>query len=172
MTDRRKIKAQKTALLALLLAAALILSYIEAVFPLSSGLPFFKLGLSNIAVVTVLYLYGGKTAAVFGGLKCLLSLLFTGRLASLFFSLTGTAFSLTGMILLKNRKSFSLFGVSVTGAILHIWGQMAAAAIFYNGAAPFRLLPILTVTSAFSGALVWLISGVLLKTAKKTAFFP
>ena len=98
--------AKKTAELALLLAAALILSYIEAVFPLNTGLPFVKIGLSNIAVVTVLYRYNSKTAAVFGIFKCVLALLFTGRLASLFFSLTGMVASLTGI----KPKSFLFSG--------------------------------------------------------------
>lgn len=160
--------AKKTAELALLLAAALILSYIEAVFPLNTGLPFVKIGLSNIAVVTVLYRYNSKTAAVFGIFKCVLSLLFTGRLASLFFSLTGMAASLAGMILLKKTKKFSLFGVSVSGAILHIWGQMAAAAIFYQGAAPLKLLPLLTLTAAGSGILVWLAAKTVIRYAEKT----
>ena len=160
--------AKKTAELALLLAAALILSYIEAVFPLNTGLPFVKIGLSNIAVVTVLYRYNSKTAAVFGNFKCVLALLFTGRLASLFFSLTGMVASLTGMILLKKTEKFSLFGVSVSGAILHIWGQMAAAAIFYQGAAPLKLLPLLTLTAAGSGVLVWLAAKTVIRYAEKT----
>lgn len=172
MRSENKARTQKTATISLLLAAALILSYIEAILPLNTGLPFVKIGLSNIAVVSVLYLYGSGTAAVFGVTKCLLSLFFTGRLASLFFSLTGMIFSLTVMILLKKLKIFSLFGVSVSGAILHIWGQMTAAAIFYQGIAPFRLLPFLTLTSAVSGVIVWAAAKPVIRYSAKLQNLP
>ena len=55
----------KTAYLGLLLAFALILSYIEILIPLQIGIPGVKLGLANLAVVLCLYLFGWKESLFF-----------------------------------------------------------------------------------------------------------
>lgn len=147
-------KVKKISTMAVLLSVALILSYLESILSLNITLPGIKLGLSNIALVLVLYLYGDFYALLFGITKSVLSLLFLGRLASLFFSLTGTVFAVIIMIILKKFKCFSLFGVCVCGSIFHVWGQLAAAGIFYGGTTPLRLLPWLTICAVISGIIV------------------
>ena len=47
---------RKIAYLGLLTAAAMILSYVESLFPVFGGVPGMKLGLPNAAIVMVLYL--------------------------------------------------------------------------------------------------------------------
>ena len=47
-------KTRKLAVCAMLAAAALIFSYIEAVIPFSVGMPGIKLGFANIVIVYVL----------------------------------------------------------------------------------------------------------------------
>lgn len=42
----------------LLLALALILSYVESLIPLPIGIPGIKIGLANLAVVLAMYLVG------------------------------------------------------------------------------------------------------------------
>jgi heptaprenyl diphosphate synthase len=56
--------AKKTAYLGLFCAAALILSYVESLIPFFAGIPGMKLGLPNAAIVSVLYLYSWKEAAL------------------------------------------------------------------------------------------------------------
>ena len=51
---------QKTVILGFLLALSLILSYVESLLPLAIGIPGIKLGLPNLVVVLLLYLYGGR----------------------------------------------------------------------------------------------------------------
>ena len=49
---------RKLVTLALFITTALMLSYIESLFPFFFGVPGMKLGLANLAVVIVLYFYG------------------------------------------------------------------------------------------------------------------
>ena len=53
---------KKSAYLGLLCAAAIILGYVESLFPVFVGVPGMKIGLPNLAVVMVLYLYSWKEA--------------------------------------------------------------------------------------------------------------
>ena len=53
---------KKTAYLGLLCAAAMILGYVESLFPVFIGVPGMKLGLPNLAIVMILYLYSWKEA--------------------------------------------------------------------------------------------------------------
>ena len=73
----------KTAYLGLLLAFALILSYIETIIPLQSGIPGIKLGLANLAVVLCLYLFGWKEAMLLTIVKALLGGFMFGSLSIL-----------------------------------------------------------------------------------------
>ena len=103
----RNDKIKKITLIALLSALALIFSYIESLVSLGFIFPGFKIGISNITVLVVLYLLGEKYAVPFGLCKSFFSLLFLGRLYSLCFSVCGMAMSLFIMILLRKTKKFS-----------------------------------------------------------------
>ena len=76
--DKEQIRIGRTAFLGLLLAFALILSYIETLIPFQSGVPGIKLGLANLAVILSLYLFGWKEALLLTTLKALLSGLLFG----------------------------------------------------------------------------------------------
>ena len=54
------VASKKLVTMALFITAALMLSYIESLFPFFFGVPGMKLGLANLAVVIVLYYYGWK----------------------------------------------------------------------------------------------------------------
>ena len=73
----------------LLLAVALVLSYIESVIPLNFGIPGMKLGLPNLAVVLTLYLFGWKEALLINLTRILLSGFMFGNMAGILFSLAG-----------------------------------------------------------------------------------
>ncbi|MBQ2997823.1 MAG: Gx transporter family protein, partial [Oscillospiraceae bacterium] len=48
-------KTKKVAMLGLTIALAMIMSYIEALVPLSFAVPGIKMGLANIVIIFVLY---------------------------------------------------------------------------------------------------------------------
>ena len=81
-------KTKKLVTLALLTAAAMILSYVEALLP-SVAVPGVKMGLANIAVVFTLYKLGWREAAAVSLVRVALVSLLFGNLAALAYSLAG-----------------------------------------------------------------------------------
>ena len=66
-------KNKKLVAMALFVTTALMLSYIESLFPFFFGVPGMKLGLANLAVVVVLYDYGWREALTVNVLRIALS---------------------------------------------------------------------------------------------------
>ena len=63
---------RRAAFLGMLLALALLCSYVESLIPISFGIPGIKLGLANLVTVVTLYLIGAREAClkfVCGGLQ-------------------------------------------------------------------------------------------------------
>ena len=57
-------KTKDVALYGILLVLALILSYVEALLPLSFTIPGIKLGLPNVVAIYLLYSVGAKSALI------------------------------------------------------------------------------------------------------------
>ena len=55
-------KTAKIVYTAITVSVALILSYVETLIPINFGIPGIKIGLANVVTVTVLYLFGKKSA--------------------------------------------------------------------------------------------------------------
>ena len=154
--------ARKTAYLGLLCAAALILGYVESLIPFFPGIPGMKLGLPNVVIVTVLYLYSWKEAALVNLVRILAAGLLFGNLFSITFSAAGAALSLACMQLMKRTGRFSTTGVSVTGGVAHNAGQVAAAAVLVeNVRVGYYFLP-LAIAGVITGAVIGVIAGVLI----------
>lgn len=121
--------------MAMLLALSVVLNIIESFIPIFSGaVPGFKLGLSNIVILLVVYIYGFKDALLISILKVfLVGILRTGLFSmSFFFSLGGAILSVIAMCLVKKITKLSIIGVSIVGSISHTLGQFIIAIIFYN----------------------------------------
>lgn len=141
--------------MALFLAVALILSWVESVLPFQIPIPGVKLGFANIVTMVVLYQYSFPAALLFGILRVLLSGLFLGRLSGVLFGLCGTVFAVIGMAFLKRMRCFSSLGVSVSGAVLHGVGQLTVAS-FVLTPAVWWMLPLLGISSAGCGIITWI----------------
>ena len=81
-------KTKKITVMAMCIALAMILSYVESQIP-SPGIPGVKLGLANLAVIFALYKLGWKEAAGISLLRVLLVSLLFGHVASLMYSAAG-----------------------------------------------------------------------------------
>lgn len=126
---------KKISRMAMLLALSVVLNIIESFIPIFSGaVPGFKLGLSNIVILLVVYIYGFKDALLISILKVfLVGILRTGLFSmSFFFSLGGAILSVIAMCLVKKITKLSIIGVSIVGSISHTLGQFIIAIIFYN----------------------------------------
>lgn len=153
---------KKLTVLALLTAAAMILSYVESLLP-SPGIPGVKLGLANIAVIFALYRLGtGPAFAVSLVRVAMVSLLF-GSLGALAYSLAGAVLSLAVMSLLRRWDRFSTVGVSVAGGVSHNLGQILMAMWMLETSRLIWYLPALILSGLGGGILVGLCGAQLVK---------
>lgn len=146
----------RVALDAMLCGFAMLLSYLEALLPLTViPLPGFRLGLANIAVVVVFVLISPMDAALVSFTRIFLMGVLFSSPTSLFFSAMGGACSFSVLFLLKYvGRRCSFLGVSVLCAAAHNTGQILAAAILFGPALIHSYLPLLLFASAFYGAVV------------------
>lgn len=151
-------KSKKTVTLALFTATALLLSYIESLFPFFMGVPGMKLGLANLAVVLALYYYGWREALLINVVRIILAGLLFGNLFSVLFSLGGALVSFFAMLLFRRLK-LSVYGVSMAGGVFHNLGQIVIAAAIVETVAVGYYVPFLLTAGVVTGLLL----GVLAK---------
>lgn len=154
-------KTRKITVLAMAIALAMILSYVESLIP-SLGIPGVKMGLANIVVVFCLYRLGWKEAAGVSLLRVFLVSVLFGHAASLMYSAAGAALSLLGMIALKATDRLSYITVSVIGGVLHNVGQILVAWALM-GPNVVYYLPVLIVSGTVSGVLIGILAGLIVK---------
>lgn len=162
-----RISTKKIALCGVLTALAMIFSYIESVIPVPIPVPGIKLGVANIAVITILYVLGVKEAIVINLLRIVLTSLLFGNVNSFLFSISGAALSLTIMIIMKKLDFFSCIGVSVYGGVMHNIGQIIAAVFIMGSEAIVFYLPVLIVSGVFTGVVIGVVSGIVAKRVRK-----
>lgn len=157
----KKNDTKRLTVLSLLIAVAMILSYIEAQIPLSVAVPGVKIGLSNIATVFALYTIGAPAAVAVSVVRVILSSLLFGNFAMMIYSLSGAALALIFMILTKRIRVFSVIGVSVTGGVMHNAGQVIAAAVMMENAGIAAYVIPLIISGTLAGVAVGVISALL-----------
>ena len=163
---------KKLIFLSLLVSVGLVLSIIESMMPIPFVVPGAKLGLSNMVILITLVILGFKEALIVGILKSIIFTIATGSISSLFYSLSGSILSCITMYLVYNNFSgiFSLIGVSIFGAVAHNFAQVLVASLMMNNLKIFSYLPILLLTSLFTGYFVGLASIFITKNLKKTFY--
>ena len=144
-------KAKNVALYGLLIALALVLSYLESLVPLSFAVPGIKMGLPNIVVVFALYRLRARDAAVISLVRVLLVSVLFGNVFSLAYSAAGAVLSLLVMMLLKSTGKFSETGVSVAGAVAHNAGQILVAVFVLETGRLVYYLPVLCISGTVAG---------------------
>lgn len=149
---------RKTAYLGVMLALALICSYVEVLIPFSIGIPGIKLGLANIVIVFALYTLGEKEAYVLSIARVLISGFMFGNVMAIAYAFAGGMLSLTVMSLLKRTKLLSVISVSIAGGIAHNIGQILIASWVVSNYSVLYYLPVLMVAGFLTGALIGIIS--------------
>ena len=147
----------------LLVALAMILSYVESLIPAFVAVPGVKMGLANIVVVFALYTLGPLEALSISLIRVVLSSLLFGSVLSMAYSLFGAILSLVGMILLKRIKFFSTMAVSVTGGVLHNMGQILVACLVLETDVLLYYLPVLIISGTVTGAVIGIIASLVIK---------
>ncbi len=163
---------KKTALNGLLISLALVLSYIESLFPTSLIIPIpgVRLGLANIVTMFALFYLGFVSAMTISVLRCVLAALMFGGLSSLMFSLSGALLALIIMQVLKYgyNKLFSILGISIGGAAAHNTGQILMASLMMRNTAIFAYLPILLLAGMVMGFVTAVVAQNLFYLVDKT----
>ena len=145
---------KRTVILGFLLAVSMLLSYIESLLPLSIGIPGIKLGLPNLIVVLILYIYNGKEALLVNVARILLSGFLFSNLYTILYSLADALFSFAIMLLLKKTGKFSLVGVSICGGVFHNVGQILVAIFVVETFAAAFYLPYLMIAGMVTGFVI------------------
>jgi heptaprenyl diphosphate synthase len=162
-------KTKRMTTLALLAAAAFVLSWLDSMIPVSGVLPGAKLGLANLSVLSGLYLLGPGPGAVLCFLKVLLSTFLFGNAYSFFYALAGGLLSY--LVMLITYRHCSVVFVSVLGGIFHNIGQVIVAAIILETVGLLGYLPVLLLCGLGAGCAVGIVGGILISRCRKVLKF-
>ena len=157
-------RVRRVSMDAMLVAFAVMLSYLEVLLPLEAVIPLpgFRLGLANLVVVLVFCLISPFDAAIVSALRILIMGLLFGSATSLYFSALGGLFSYLVLFLLSRcGRRFSFFGVSVLCAAAHNCGQITAAVTLFGVSLITSYLPWLLVAAAVYGGTVGMLLNLL-----------
>ena len=145
---------KKIPYMGVLLALALICSYVEVLIPFSIGIPGIKLGLANTVMIFVLYKVGTKDAYLLSIARILISGFMFGNVMAIAYSLAGGMLSLTLMALLKKTNLLSAISVSIAGGIAHNIGQLLIATVIVSNYSVMYYMPVLMIAGFITGALI------------------
>jgi len=159
-------KTKYVAYLSLLLALSLIFSYVEYLIPIPISVPGIKLGLANCIVLYCIYRIKPSLAFLIGLMRVIIVLFLFGNIYSFLFSLAGFVLSFFAMLLSKRSNIFSIFGVSICGAVFHNVGQVISALLITKVNGIINYLPVLTIAAFFTGALNAVLVSIVLKRIK------
>ncbi len=163
-----KKKTKRIAILGVLTAVALVLSYLEAILPpIYAAVPGVKVGLPNVVVILILYRFGAKEAAMVSFLRVFIVALLFGNAMTLAYSIAGALLSLFLMMLFKKLDLFSAVGVSIIGGIAHNVGQIIVAMLLLNSTLIAYYMIILTITGTLAGVAVGLAGSLLVKRLER-----
>ena len=153
----------RLSIIAMLLAVAIVLSYLESFIPI--WIPGVKLGFANVIILIMLYEFKFYESGIVDILRILVVALIRGTFMSptFFMSLSGGILSYFVMLLFSRIKVFSIIGVSVLGSISHGVGQIAVAIIIMGTQAVAYYLPFILLLSLGTGILSGFIAKSYLK---------
>ena len=159
---------KKLANMAMLVALAMIFSYVESLIPINFGVPGMKLGVANLVTVGLYFLEIPEVLAV-SVLRVLLTGFLFGNGMSIIYSLAGAVVSLLAMVLVKKMDGISIVGVSITGGVFHNIGQILVAMAVVENLKLIYYLPVLLVAGTVTGFVIGIVAGKILPVVKKEA---
>lgn len=163
------IRVKQMVYLAIMTAVAIILHFVEGMFPIPVAVPGIKLGLANVVSLLALYLFGPFEAFSILVLRVLMTAFLFSGLQSVIFSLAGGLLSVLAMTAIHRlrEKGFSIISASVCGGIFHNIGQLTAASIVLHTSAVFSYLPVLMLSGIATGVAIGALAGILVPRLEK-----
>ena len=160
-------KLKRLTALSMLVATALILSFVESQIPPIVPIPGVKLGLANIVTLFALYKLGAPSALTVAVVRVSLSSLLFGSVSSFAYAMGGALLSFAVMLLLKKLGWFATFTVSIAGAVAHNIAQICVSMLILQTEVVIYYLPTLLISGIITGAVIGIIGAVLLKKLEK-----
>lgn len=158
---------RRVALDGILVALAMIFSYIETFIPFNFGVPGIKLGLANLVVLLGLTFLPAVDVLLISVVRIVLSSLLFGNVMSLWYSLAGGLLSFLCMWLLTKREGYSIIGISMVGGVMHNVGQVITAAIIVRTIQLTWYLPVLLVAGLVTGLIIGSLARLLMPRVQK-----
>ena len=165
-----RLPSSKITLSAAFVAVGLIMGYIESFIVIPVSIPGFRIGIANIAVVLAMYLLGPIYGMCIVLTRVILASALYGTGASFLYSLFGAAFSYAIMVVLS-KKGFSVYGVSVAGAVTHNLAQTIVAYFLVGNIYVMTYIPVLLIIGVFAGLLVGALSDIIYRRLRKISIF-
>lgn len=164
----KKNKVKNIAFYGVMIALALIFSYLESFIPIEALVPIpgVKLGLANIVVLFALYTMKPRDAFIIAVLRIIMAGLLFGNVMTIAYSMAGGMLSLLVMWLLKKTK-LSMMGVSMVGGICHNIGQLAVAVVLTETVRIAYYLPVLLVSGMLTGLLMGIVANIVVQRVEK-----
>ncbi|MBR6238039.1 MAG: Gx transporter family protein [Lachnospiraceae bacterium] len=159
--------SKRIAVVGMLLALALILSYLDSLIPMPIPVAGIKLGLANLAVLFALYKLGAPDAIIVSTTRVILTGLMFAGFSGILYSLAGATLSLFVMILLKKITGYHIVTVSACGSLAHITGQLIVAALLTSFSIIVYYAPVLLVSSFIAGIVIGILASSLNKIDRK-----
>ncbi|MEI3281041.1 MAG: Gx transporter family protein [Eubacterium ramulus] len=151
----------------MMIALAMIFSYVETMIPINFGIPGVKLGLAKSGHCGGNLPFWWKQAFLISIVRIFLSGFMFGNLASIMYSLAGGLLSLAVMLLLKKTDKLSILAVSVMGGICHNIGQLIVAMLVVENLKLIFYVPVLLISGFLTGLLIGIVCRVILPAVKR-----
>ncbi len=146
----------------MLVALAMLLSYVETLLPQFVPVPGIKLGLANTASLFALYTLSFHDALIVSLVRTSLSAVLFGNVVSLLYSVSGAVISLLVMWVVKGLFK-SVILSSTLGGVTHNAVQLTLAVLVTKSKALMYYLPLLVISGIVTGYVIGLISSSLLE---------
>ena len=164
---RERSAAGRVALYGVLIALAMVLSYIEVLIPLPIGIPGVKPGLANLVVFLALYSLSAQEAFLISMVRIILVSITFGNGSAFLYSMAGGLLSFLVMWIFQKRKILLPTGVSIAGGIAHNVGQLLIAAVILENGAVFTYFPVLLAAGCITGGLIGILGSQIQKHIPK-----
>lgn len=151
---KKKSSAQKVALYGVLIALAMVLSYVDMLIPLPVGIPGVKPGLANLVVFLALYTMTAREALLISMVRILLVSITFGNGSAFLYSMAGGILSFLVMCIFQKKDFLLPAGVSIAGGIAHNVGQLLMAAVILENGAVFTYFPVLLAAGCITGGII------------------
>ncbi len=145
------------------LALSLILSYVEILIPFNFGIPYAKLGLTNIVTLICINKISTIETFTIQLLRVIIVSIITGNIISLQFSFFGFVFSFISIIILMKFTKLNILLISMVSAIIHNITQLFVCMLILGSISVLGIFPLSILCGIITGLIIGILADIILK---------